>query len=137
MIKLGRIFSEKETANFLINKVDEPYITPYINHIAGYPRAQQAPLAIFPNLHVFNFPGGQQTVNNSGTMSAAEAIFKVKTITACKLRYQHSNATTAPVDKRACNVTKQYTRKLKKLDQQYAAELVGEGGILLGPFKAA
>jgi len=42
MMKLGRISAVKEAANFLINKVGEPYITRYITHISSSPNYKRA-----------------------------------------------------------------------------------------------
>jgi hypothetical protein len=84
MMKLGGIHSAAEVINFLVNKIGHPYITPYVNHVSSHPNAQNAPHAIVPDIHAFNFPTGGQQVNDSGATSAAEAFFKIKTFTACK-----------------------------------------------------
>ena len=73
-----------EAAAFLLGRVDEPHITPCINHVArqnnGNRRAQHA---IIPNIHALNFPADKQRLNNSGSNREAEEIFEVKTFTAC------------------------------------------------------
>ena len=56
MMKLGGISSEKEAANFLLDKIGEPYITRYVNHISDYPNARRAPWSIVPDIHAHNFP---------------------------------------------------------------------------------
>ena len=57
----------------------------------------------------------------------AEAIFEVKTFTACKSRYAHNNTRTVPVDRRAKMVVSSYSRKFKTLDVKFAADIVGDG----------
>ena len=136
MMKIGGIFSEKEAANFLMDKVGKPFALAYVNHLARYDRARMAPHAIVPDLHAFNFPAGK-TVNDSCASSTAEAFFEVKTMTACPTRYKHNNEFVAPADRRARAVTGEYARKFKKLDEIYARAAVGENGEGVGPFEAA
>ena len=90
MMKLGGIFGDKEAANFLLDKVGEPYITRYITHLTSQPNARKAPYAIVPDLHAQNYPAGNQRVNDSGATSTAEAFFKVKTYTPCNSRYDYN-----------------------------------------------
>ena len=90
MMKLGGIFGDKEAANFLLDKVGEPYITRYITHLTSQPNARKAPYAIVPDLHAQNYPAGNQRVNDSGATSTAEAFFKVKTCTPCNSRYDYN-----------------------------------------------
>ena len=138
MMRLGGIYSEKEAANFLLDKIGEPYITRYVNHVASHPNIRKSPLAIVPDLHATNFPAGHQRVNDSGATSTAEAIFEIKTFTACKSRYRHTNRSSKPVDRREREVTQSYNRKFKKLDKQFAAEVVGDGSNdIVGPFEAS
>jgi hypothetical protein len=59
---------------------------------------KKAPHAIAPDLHALNFPTGEQQVNDSEATSAAEAFFEIKTFTACKSQYDHSNSNLRPVD---------------------------------------
>ena len=96
MMKLGGISSEKEAVNFLLDKVGEPYITAYVNHLSDCPNARNALHNIIPDILAHNFPTGRQRINDSGATSSAEAIFEVKTYTACPSRYKHNNATTNP-----------------------------------------
>ena len=100
--KWGGILSEKEASNFLLGKVGDPHIMSYVNHVArknnGNRRAQHA---IVPDIHAMNFPAGKQRINDSGSSRVVEAIFEVKTFTACKSRYRHNNTKTAPLDRRA------------------------------------
>lgn len=57
MMKLGGISSEKEAVNFLIDKVGEPYITSYVNHVSAVPDARNAPFAICQSyLHITSLP---------------------------------------------------------------------------------
>ena len=96
MMNFGGISSEKEAANFLLlDKIGEPYITRYVNHVSGYPNARRAPYSIVPDIHAHNFPTGRQSVNDSGATSSGEAIFEIKTYTACPSRYAHNNNTIA------------------------------------------
>ena len=87
-----------------------------MSEISSYPHTQQALLVIVPSLQAFNFPAGMQTVNNSGATTVAEAIFKIKMMTTCKLQYMHNNTTTAPVDRRTREVTNEHTCKFRELD---------------------
>jgi hypothetical protein len=119
--------------------VGDPHITPYVNHVArknnGNRRAQHA---IVPDIHALNFPAGKQSINDSGSSREAEAIFEVKTFTACKSRYAHNNTKTAPVDRRAKMIVNSYSRKFKILDVKFSADLVGDGnGDIKGPFETA
>lgn len=138
MMKLGGIFSEKEAVNFILDKVSDPFITRYVNHVSSAPNSRRAQHAIVPDLHARNFPAGRQRVNDSGATSTAEAIFEVKTYTACTTRYNHNNTTTKPPDRRAREVTNEYSRKFKKLDTVFAEEVVGSGeNGTTGPFETA
>ena len=138
MMKLGGIHSEKEAANFLMDKVGDPHITSYINHLSSHRDVRKAPHAVVPDIHATNFPAGRQTINDSGATMSAEAIFEIKTFTACNTRYDHNNATTAPADRRANEVTQEYRRKFKRLDEHFAADIVGDGNdATVGPFEAA
>ena len=66
MMKLGGIFLVKEAANFLLDKIGEPYITRYVNHVSSFPNARRAQWSIVPDIHAHNFPAGRQTINDSG-----------------------------------------------------------------------
>jgi len=138
MMKLGGISAVKEAANFLIDKVGEPYITRYTNHIAFSPNYKTAQHAIIPDFHVFNFPAGCQTINNSGATTSAEAIFEIKPYSPCKSSYNHNNNNTTPADRRTHDITLEYTQKFKKLDVVFASEVVvGEHNATTGPFISA
>jgi len=139
MMKLGGIFSEKEAANFLLDKVGEPHITSYINHVSSHPNTKKAPHSIVPDIHATNFPVGRQTINDSGAISAAEAIFEIKTYSACNTRYKHNNnSKVKPANRRAKLVVQQYNNKFKKLDRLFASDIVGDGtSDTVGPFEAA
>ena len=139
IMKVGGILSEKESANFLLGKVGNPYITLYVNHVArknnGNRRAKHA---IVPDIHAINFPAGKQSINDRGSSRAAEAIFEVKTFTACKSRYAHNTIKTAPVDRRVRMIVSSYSRKCKTLDVKFAADTVGDGkGDIKGQFETA
>jgi hypothetical protein len=53
MMKIGNINSTTEAVNFLINKVEQPYISDYVNHVTSQPgHPKNAQDAFVPNLHV-------------------------------------------------------------------------------------
>jgi hypothetical protein len=104
MMTLGGIHSAAEVVNFLVDKIGHPYITSYVNHVRSHPTAQKAPHAIVPDIHAFNFPTGGQQVNDSGATSAAEAFFKIKTLTACKSQYDYNKTNLRPGDQHAHEV---------------------------------
>ena len=136
---MGGIQSEKEAVNFLLDKVGDPHITSYVNHVSRRQGNRRAKHAIIPDIHATNFPVCRQTVNDSGSTRDAEAIFEVKTFTACKTRYVHPNNTTVkPVDQRSREVVNGYHRKFKKLDTAFASDVVGDGkNDIKGPFETA
>ena len=43
MMKVGGIHSEKEAVNFLIDKIGDPHITAYVNHVSSHPNAERHP----------------------------------------------------------------------------------------------
>ena len=92
-MKAGDIHWEKEAANFLLGKVGEPHITSYVNHVSRGTGMRRAQFAVIPDIHASNFPVGRQSVNDSGSSRDTEAIFEVKTFTACPSRYGHNNTT--------------------------------------------
>ena len=137
MMKVGGIYAEREAGNFLLGKVDEPWITQYVNHVTSHTRARNAPFAIVPDLHAINYPT-RQRFNDSGATSSAEAIFEVKSYVPCISRYDHNNQHVNPADRRAKQVSQEYKSKFKKLDRKFAADVVGDGtGAVVGPFEAA
>ena len=93
MMELGGIHSEKESVNFLLDKVRDPYMTFYMNHIARQTHARRATHDIVPDIHAWNFPSGRQMSNDIGIISVAEDISEMETYTACRSRYTHSNNT--------------------------------------------
>ena len=94
--------------------------------------------AIVPDIHATNFPVEKQRINDSGSKRDAEAFFEVKTFTACKSRYGHNNNRISPVSRRAQMVVQSYNRKFKKLDNNFATDVVGDGSDgVVGPFEAA
>lgn len=58
MVKLGSIFSEKDTVNFLIGKVPEININRYIHHQSECPNAYN-PFTVVPDIHAYNYPAGR------------------------------------------------------------------------------
>ena len=137
-MKVGEVRSEKEAVNFLLGKVGEPHITGYINHVSRRDGNRRAMHAVIPDIHATNFPVGKQRVNDSGSRRDAEAFFEVKTFTACKSRYGHNNSKMTPVSCRAKMVVQSYNRKFKRLDNNFATDVVGDGNNgITGPFEAA
>ena len=56
MMKLGGIRSEKEAANFLLDKIGDPYISRYVHHISTLANTRkQKTFAIVPDMHTVNF----------------------------------------------------------------------------------
>ncbi len=94
------IQSEKEAPNFLMDKVGEPHITSYFNHLSSHRDIRNAPHAVVPDIHATNFPAGRQTINDGGATMSTEAIFEIKTFTACNTRYDRNNATMSPAYRR-------------------------------------
>ena len=108
---------EKEAVNFILNKVSDPFITRYVNHVSSSTNSRKAPYTIVPDLHAHNFPAGKHRVNNTEATSTAEAILEVKAYTACITCYNHNNKTTKPPERRAREVTNKYSRKFKETGQ--------------------
>jgi len=139
MMKLGNIESVLEAHNFLIDKVPQPYIGDYVNHVTqlpGHPR--NARDAIVPDIHARNFPIERQPINDSGATRSADAIFEVKTFTICKSRYNHNNTLVNPANRRAKEVVQEYNSKFKRLDALFASDIVGDGtNSIVGPFQTA
>jgi hypothetical protein len=98
MVKVAGVQAHVEAANFLNDKIGEPYISNYINHVTAHPSYRNAPHAIIPNIHAFNFPFGRQRINDDSEASmAVKSIFEVKTMTACPLQYGQENVNTTAV----------------------------------------
>ena len=90
MMSLCGITCEREAVNFLFGKVTEPYITSYSNHLAEVQARTKVAHAIFPDLHVTNFPSRGSASNQTLLQQSVEAIFEVKTMYANKTRYGSS-----------------------------------------------
>ena len=66
-------------------------------------------------------------VNGSGAKSTSEAIFEVKTFTACKSRYNFNNtAINHAADCRTKSVVSEYTSRFQNLDKHCAPDVVGD-----------
>jgi hypothetical protein len=85
MMSVTGICGVAEVTNFLIDKVGKPWIMGCINLVSTHPNSRKAPHAIVLDIHAYNFPSGVQRVNNSGSSITDEAIFELKTYTACPL----------------------------------------------------
>ena len=55
-------------------------------------------------------------------------------MTACPSRYAHDRKHMLPVDRRAREITLEYSRKFKWPNREYVAEKMGQGGDMVGPF---
>ena len=139
MMKVAGIHSEKEAVNFLLGKVGAPYINNYVDHLSSQAGRRNSPFAIVPDLHVFGYPAGKQTINDSGATDSGEIFCEIKTMQPNKTNYRHNNnSTNKPANRRADKVTSQYRNKFKKLDKEYAPNVVGDGSNnIVGPFEAA
>jgi hypothetical protein len=79
MMKIGNIDSTIEAANFLINKVRQPYIGDYVNRIPSQPgHPKNFRDTIVPDLHATNYLTGSQIVNDSGASRSAGQSSKSK-----------------------------------------------------------
>ena len=58
MMKLEGIFLEQEAVNYIFNKIGDPYISQYVNHVSSVANSRKAQRAIVPDLHAHNFPVG-------------------------------------------------------------------------------
>ena len=96
----------------------DPWIGNYVDHIAH------------------EYPAGRQMINDSGASSSGEAFFEVKTYHPGNTRYDHNHLALKPADRRARDITSEYSRKFKNLDKKYAMDVVGEGDNgIVGPFE--
>jgi hypothetical protein len=135
MMKLGNIDSITEAANFLINKVGQPYIGDYTNHLTSQPdHPKNVQDAIVPNLHATNYPTGSQIINDSRASRSAEVIFEIKTFTICKTRYDHDNRLVNLADCSAKEVANKYNLKFKKSDILFASGIVDGRNDIIRPF---
>jgi hypothetical protein len=117
MMKVAGIRAVPEAANYLFDKLPEPFLSKYINHIVQHPNQQNAPHSIIPDIHAYkyNFPSDQQNVNDSGASQTDEALFEVKTIQACPTQYNHENVHKTAVERRT-HVNQESHRAFKQLD---------------------
>jgi len=105
-----------------------------------HPNHRKIPYAILPDIHTFNFPVGEQTINDSGMFTSAKTIFEIKTYTACPSRYIYNISTTKPLDHRKKEVVSSHNRMFNNWTNhlQLAEYVVGEGtNDSIGPFQAA
>ena len=139
MMKVAGIHSEKEAVNFLLGKVPDPWMTHYVDHISSsHTSARNSPHAIVPDILAHEYPAGRQRINDSGASSSGDAFFEVKSYQPNNTRLDHNNKETKPADHRAKEVVNQYSNKFKRLDKQYAADIVGNGDNgIVGPFESA
>eukprot|EP00956_Cyclotella_meneghiniana_P020255 scaffold35458_cov37-Cyclotella_meneghiniana.AAC.4 len=100
--------------------------------------ARNSPHAIVPDILAHEYPAGRQRINDSGASLSDDAFFEVKSYQPNNTRLDHNNKETKPADRRANEVLNQYSTKLKGLDKQYAADIVGNGDNgIVGPFESA
>ena len=110
----------------MIGKISGAPIERYIQHIAEERNVRRSPYCIIPDIQALNFPDKNGTVNNSGAIRAGEAIFEMKTMTACRTRYAQNNDNILPANRRAKEVRKEYDRKFKKLDEKFDWEATND-----------
>ncbi len=129
-----------EAANFLFDKVPELFLSRYINHRVQHANQRNSPHSIIPDIHAYNFPSDRQNVNDSGASQTDEAIFEFKTFEACPTRYYHENVIKTAVERRTdehMRSTKRVIELSKRLDMEFAPEIVGNGrNGIVGPFEA-
>ena len=113
MMKVAGVQEHTEAANFLNDKIGEPYISNYINHVTAHHNYMNAPHAIIPDIHAFNFPSKRQRINDNGASMTEKAIFEVETMTACPLQYGQDNVNITAVARQAEAVSKEYNHKFK------------------------
>jgi hypothetical protein len=67
--------------------------------------------------------------HSSRSFTIDEAIFELKTMTACTSQHWHVNTTTTATERQAKAITMEYHKKFKKLDEVFvfASEVVGDG----------
>eukprot|EP00956_Cyclotella_meneghiniana_P027992 scaffold64216_cov67-Cyclotella_meneghiniana.AAC.1 len=141
MMKVAWIHSKKEAVNFMLGKVPDPWMTHYVyvDHISSsHTSARNSPHAIVPYILAHEYPAGRQRIDDNGASLSGDAFFEVKSYQPNNTRLDHNNKETKPADRRASEVINQYSNKFKRLDKQYAADIVGNGenGIVC-PFESA
>ena len=103
----------------VIGKISGPAIERYVQHHAQERDARRSPWSVIPDLHAMNFPARNGAINDSGAISSGEAIFEMKTMTACISRYGNNNDNSLPANRRAKEVRREYARKFQKLDEKF------------------
>jgi hypothetical protein len=115
MMKVAGIGAVPEAANFLFDKLPEPFLSRYINHRVQHANQRNSPHSIIPDIHAYNFPSHRQNVNYSGASQTDEALFEVKTIQACPARYNHENVIKRAVDERVRDDHMRSTKRVIEL----------------------
>lgn len=138
MMKVAGIRSEKEAVKFLLGKVGDLHMKNYMSHLWSEARHRNSSFATVPAILAFEYPAGKQILNDSGDTQSGEAFFEVKWYQANNIRYNHNNIVRKPTDRRAIEVTNKYSNKFKKLDKEYAPDVVGDGSKgIVEPFESA
>ena len=89
-----------------------------------------------PDIIPYNYPSSDRPRRAGRNCSTAPAIFEMKTIAACPTRYNF--ARTKAVESRATAIRSEYVRKVKRIDQIFAPNVVGNGNDgISGPFQNA
>ena len=86
------------------------------------------------SLHTINWPSSDHPRRAGRNCSTAPAIFEMKTISACPTRYYLPR--TKAVESRATGIRSEYVRKVKRIDQVFAHDVVGDDNVS-GPFENA
>ena len=114
-------------------------MTHYVDHISSsHTSALNSPHAIVPDILEHEYPARRQRINDSRDSLSRDTFFEVKSYQPNSTRLDHNNKETKPADRRANEVVNQYSNKFKRLDKQYAADIVGNGDNgIVGPFESA
>ena len=112
-MKLGGDLQEKDAVNFILDKVGDPYITAYVDHISIHPNARKAPHSIIPDLYAQNFPVGRWRVNDSGAISSTDEFLRPKHMQHATVDI-NNNTMIKPHERQAREVVNQYHCKFEK-----------------------
>jgi hypothetical protein len=131
--------TDVEAYNLFHGKIPSPFIEEYstaVNRERGDRRhGSDRRICIVPDLICHNFPSADSPRHAGRNVSTAQAIFEVKTISACPTRYER--ARTKAVESRATGIKSEYARHVKRIDRAFAPEMTGDDGNAPGPFQIA
>ena len=142
MMELGGIQTNRESTNFLSNKMGGKYIDRYNHHLSEAPNGdpRRAKHCMIPDIMAHNYPAGRTRGDDSGARpNRLPAIFELKTFYFGTTRFGHNtNASYSPTDRRANGVRREYSNKFDTLDRTFAYDFpnIGQPGVR-GPFDRA